>query len=764
MNLEQIDVHNFGSFHDATIDLRPIQAAVITGENGAGKSTAFIDAPLAALFGRCRTDMDRMIRLGTDEMRVAVTFQANGARYRVIRKRSTKTKAGKSELALQVEADGAWTDASGARIADTQEKIHALLNLDYDLMTSTGLLVQGQADRFTRATPGERKSLLAQILQLDTYAQLKTAAGRQQTVANTKAEVAGQRYPTLLALGSTADDLQRRRDEHHPKMAELETTILQLEERLSAETTVQARLAARADQATTLPAKLQGLKDRIGVLTAQQVLKNNALHRATKIQTNRAVINAKLREEQANKARLVQLDERRNALQNDAIEWNLKIHTARLTQADRLKLQTQIETAKAAVDRERHIYDSDTGRLVHDRTRDEQTSALLTQVPCDENLQARCQFTIQAIEAKKRIPQLQRQIDERAGLGATITTAASAALEALQLTERSEYDGWDFEGEIKGYTARLQAIAKEQDVVEVDRRATLNELTQLATFTVLAAELAQADRDIEALNCDLDHITAALRDLQKEEDAAKLELLAATEASREHKDQLVATERTRRLIAAARIDLAAATKLVAQLEELAATALKAAQEAIALKEEISRHWFEAAQYERLGAAYGQIPTMILETAIPLVETEANALLQRLSSAGLQVTIQTQKTVKSRDGLAETLDITVRDCYGERTLENYSGGERARVDLAIRIGLSRLLATRAGARLETLIVDEAFAAVDRAGVDQLIETLPALTKEFRRLLFITHDESFKTAVGHRISVRKSAQGSTIEIEG
>ena len=218
VNLETIELHNFGSFQDATIDLRQIPAAVITGENGAGKSTAFIDAPLAALFGRCRTELDKMIRLGADEMRIAVTFLVNGARYRVIRKRSQKTKAGKSELALQVEIEGAWTDASGARIADTQDKICNLLNLDYDLMTSTGLLVQGQADRFTRATPGERKALLAQILQLDTYALLKTAATRQQTVAKVTADVTGQRATTLAALGSSAGDLQARLDAHRPTL------------------------------------------------------------------------------------------------------------------------------------------------------------------------------------------------------------------------------------------------------------------------------------------------------------------------------------------------------------------------------------------------------------------------------------------------------------------------------------------------------------------------------------------------------------------
>ncbi|MFZ3015337.1 MAG: SbcC/MukB-like Walker B domain-containing protein, partial [Nitrospira sp.] len=167
-------------------------------------------------------------------------------------------------------------------------------------------------------------------------------------------------------------------------------------------------------------------------------------------------------------------------------------------------------------------------------------------------------------------------------------------------------------------------------------------------------------------------------------------------------------------------------------------------------------------FQMLAAAYTQIPVLILESSIPLLEEEANRILGKISSSGLRVTLETQKALKSRDGLAETLDINVRDVFGERMLECFSGGERARVDLAIRIGLSRLLANRAGARLETLVVDEAFAAVDREGVEQLVECLPMLTEEFPVILFITHDESFKSSIAQQILVSKDGSGSVVEI--
>ncbi|MCZ7674381.1 MAG: hypothetical protein M5U34_48245 [Chloroflexi bacterium] len=78
---------------------------------------------------------------------------------------------------------------------------------------------------------------------------------------------------------------------------------------------------------------------------------------------------------------------------------------------------------------------------------------------------------------------------------------------------------------------------------------------------------------------------------------------------------------------------------------------------------------------------------------------------------MRVSFETQKRLKSRDGIAETLDIRISDGAGERPYDNYSGGEQFRVNFAIRLALSQLLAKRAGARLQTLVVDEGFGSQD-----------------------------------------------------
>jgi DNA repair protein SbcC/Rad50 len=69
---------------------------------------------------------------------------------------------------------------------------------------------------------------------------------------------------------------------------------------------------------------------------------------------------------------------------------------------------------------------------------------------------------------------------------------------------------------------------------------------------------------------------------------------------------------------------------------------------------------------------------------------------------MSVRFATQKDYKDkqRDDKKETLDILISDSAGWREYEMFSGGEAFRVNFAIRLALSRVLAQRAGARLQT----------------------------------------------------------------
>jgi exonuclease SbcC len=98
--------------------------------------------------------------------------------------------------------------------------------------------------------------------------------------------------------------------------------------------------------------------------------------------------------------------------------------------------------------------------------------------------------------------------------------------------------------------------------------------------------------------------------------------------------------------------------------------------------------------------------------------------------------------------------------GTRAYENYSGGEQFRVNFAIRIALSKLLARRAGAQLQTLVVDEGFGTQDALGRERLVAAINAVQDDFELILVITHIEELKDAFPARIEVVKTPDGSQV----
>ncbi|MEK7353043.1 MAG: SMC family ATPase [Chloroflexota bacterium] len=168
-------------------------------------------------------------------------------------------------------------------------------------------------------------------------------------------------------------------------------------------------------------------------------------------------------------------------------------------------------------------------------------------------------------------------------------------------------------------------------------------------------------------------------------------------------------------------------------------------------------------YRELTQAFGKkgIQAWLIEIALPEIELEADKLLSRMTDNRMHIKIETQRQTKAGD-TAETLDIKIADERGTRPYEQFSGGEAFRINFAIRIALSKLLARRAGAPLPTLIIDEGFGTQDTSGLEKLKEAIISIQDDFKMILVITHVEELRDAFPTRIDVIKTAEGSTIEV--
>ncbi len=172
---------------------------------------------------------------------------------------------------------------------------------------------------------------------------------------------------------------------------------------------------------------------------------------------------------------------------------------------------------------------------------------------------------------------------------------------------------------------------------------------------------------------------------------------------------------------------------------------------------------QAGIYDELVQAFGKhgVQGLLIETVLPEIEEAANELLSRMTNNRMHLTLDTQRLTQKGETV-ETMEVRIADEWGTRPYELFSGGEAFRIDLALRIALSKLLARRAGAPLATLVIDEGFGTQDAAGRERLIEAITAIQDHFQCLLVVTHISELKDLFDTRIEVSKSGDGSIARV--
>jgi exonuclease SbcC len=168
-------------------------------------------------------------------------------------------------------------------------------------------------------------------------------------------------------------------------------------------------------------------------------------------------------------------------------------------------------------------------------------------------------------------------------------------------------------------------------------------------------------------------------------------------------------------------------------------------------------------YQTIATATGKdgIQALLIEEAIPEIEQEANVLLSRLTNNQAQIFIDSLRDLK-KGGTKETLDIKISDQAGIRPYELFSGGEAFRIDFALRIAISKLLARRAGTALQTLIIDEGFGSQDDEGLGHIMDALHKIQDDFSKIIIVSHLPTMKDQFPVQFYIEKGVQGSVVHV--
>jgi exonuclease SbcC len=156
-----------------------------------------------------------------------------------------------------------------------------------------------------------------------------------------------------------------------------------------------------------------------------------------------------------------------------------------------------------------------------------------------------------------------------------------------------------------------------------------------------------------------------------------------------------------------------------------------------------------------------IQALLIQDVLPDIEQEANELLAKLTDNQAQIFIESLRDLK-KGGSKETLDINISDNMGIRPYEMFSGGEAFRIDFALRIALSKILARRAGTSLQTLIIDEGFGSQDEEGLAHIMDALYKIQDDFAKIIVVSHLPAMKDQFPVHFLVEKKPLGSVITV--
>ncbi len=335
----------------------------------------------------------------------------------------------------------------------------------------------------------------------------------------------------------------------------------------------------------------------------------------------------------------------------------------------------------------------------------------------------------------KRLKEVNKLIEKD-----NFSPAARKALTAID--KEFKKLGYDTSAHEAARQAELSGRASEQDFRLLEKAR--------AALTPLEREISSMQQQIASLQTETSLIKKEYEESQHAIAQSPLPDLDLTE-----RELFTLQEQENRL----NQDVGAARQKVNVLEDLRARKKRFDSEREGFAAQIGN-------FKLLERAFGKdgVPALLIEQALPEIETKANEILDRLSNGAMSVRFITQRGYKDnkRDDLKETLDIQISDGAGLRDYEMFSGGEVFRVNFAVRLALSEILARRTGARLQTLVIDEGFGSQDTQGRQRLIEAINSVQKDFAKILVITHLEELKEAFPSRIVVEKTMQGSTLQV--
>lgn len=551
----EIEVKNYRNYREEKFNFDGIRFCTINGENGAGKSSLFMDAMCDCLFEETREgDIAGWISNADDARSGSIkfTFKMGEALYRVTR---TRMKSGKATLNLAELVDGDWCDRSSEKMKDTQQEILNTIGMDSLTLKATALIMQDQYGLFLTADKDARMNILGNILGLGAYEDMYARVFTRATEANR--DIRTLKDKTAVLLDGVRDEIEIAEEiaEAQAVLDGLASDKKEAEEKAAGIKLAFTVMEDAANRIVSLNAKIASMVSKKAIITAnittQRAIVMKAdemLSRRTEIETGVAAYKQELEKEKRlleaktkceaitdrviaisteyenAKAFLADIERKRKtvidtkitpakmllaeaeSLESDHAEYEAtksQLAEVEAARADYDAAMVKVREAQAAADKARRDGEAGTTernlRIADLRRRAE----LLGANNCPYAAEVQCSFLKDALEAKNQIDGALAEYDEYQTTIITTVQAADAALLAAKEAVPKNYTP-EKETALRAVLRGLEASEKKYASLSVAREQLKN------------AEEAVAEYD-EQIKAQTERIADIFEDIKKTE-------------------------------------------------------------------------------------------------------------------------------------------------------------------------------------------------------------------------------------------------------
>lgn len=169
-------------------------------------------------------------------------------------------------------------------------------------------------------------------------------------------------------------------------------------------------------------------------------------------------------------------------------------------------------------------------------------------------------------------------------------------------------------------------------------------------------------------------------------------------------------------------------------------------------------------YDRLADLLGRsgLQLHLLRRAEQVIIDLTNITLAGLSHHRLRLELRGESDNTAQ--AEKALDLVVYDCEtGKRAMlvNQVSGSQRFRIAVSLALAIGRYT-NREVRRIKSVIIDEGFGSLDKAGRDDMIQELTTLGQELERIILVSHQDEFAGAFPNRYSFELIDKASRVKL--